>query len=92
VGAVNSFGDVPAAIRELVRVTSPGGRVVLVDEQAGPGPRGPAWRALFRVVTFYERDPRSPTDRLPPGLLDVRDEQLDRAFYCLSFTVPGGPG
>lgn len=89
VGAVNSFGDLPRALAELVRVTRDGGRVVLVDEQAAPDAagRGRAWWALFRAVTFYAEAPRSPVAALPPEAVEVADEQLDGAFFVLSFEV-----
>ena len=87
VGGVNAFSDKRAALAEMVRVVRPGAPLFVVDEQLDDSRVLPLWqRALFRVVTWWDREQRAPTDDLPAGVRDVRVEQLLTFYYCLSFT------
>ena len=89
VGGINGFSDPGLALAELARVAKPGTPVVVSDEQLQAGITDPYRRAMFALVTFYDDDPRSPVDLVPPGAVDVRDEQASPFFYCLSFRMPG---
>jgi len=89
VGAVGSFGDPRRALAEMARVARPGAPVVVVDEQLDPGRRhGLLRRAAFRAITFYERNPRCPTDLLPPDAEDVLERQISLFYYALRFRRP----
>ena len=70
------------ALAELARVAKPGTPVVVSDEQLQAGITDPYRRAMFALVTFYDDDPRSPVDLVPPGAVDVRDDRSSdaRAF------------
>jgi SAM-dependent methyltransferase len=93
VGGINAFSDVAGALSEMCRVARDDARIVVVDEQLDPRMRPSLYqRAGFRLATFYDDDPRSPTDRLPAGVRDVRDEQASPFFYCLSFGPPSRSG
>ena len=86
VGAIGNFTDPAAALAEMVRVARPGGRLLVVDEQLDPDrshslPR----RAAFRLVTVYQREAVSPVGLLPPGVDEIRDDQVSRFFYGLAF-------
>ena len=86
VGAMGSFNDPSKALAEMARVAKPLTPVVVVDEQLDSAERhSPATRLLFRLVTFYDRDPHSPTELLPPEAEDVLSEQVSRFYYCLRF-------
>ena len=50
---------------------------------------GPLRRLGFRAVTFYDPAPACPSDAVPATARAVRDEQISRCFYCLSFRAPG---
>ena len=86
VGAIGGFTDPPAALAEMVRVAAPGARLLVVDEQLDPGrDHSLLRRAAFSLVTLYQREATSPLDLLPPGVDEVRDEQVSRFFYGLAF-------
>lgn len=90
VGAIGGFNDPAAALAELGRVASPGSPIVVVDERLDPAGRHRLLHRLaFRAITFYDDDPHAPVDELPDQAVDVRDEQISRFYYCLSFRMPG---
>lgn len=90
VGAMNSYRDPRTALAEMARVAAPGTPIVVVDEQLDRSRKhGLYRRAMFRLVTFYDDDPRCPIEDLPEGASDVTEEQLGRFFYCLTFRMPG---
>jgi ubiquinone/menaquinone biosynthesis C-methylase UbiE/uncharacterized protein YbaR (Trm112 family) len=86
VGGIGGYRDPGRALAEMARVAVPGTPIVVVDEQLDPGRRhGLVHRALFRALTFYDRDPHCPREFLPPGAYDVLEEQVSRYYYCLTF-------
>ncbi|GMV41351.1 MAG: hypothetical protein AMXMBFR64_30670 [Myxococcales bacterium] len=89
VGAMGSYRDPRSALAEMARVAKPGTPIVVVDEQLDPARRhGLLTRAAFRALTFYDRAPHCPRELLPPGATHVREEQVSRFYYCLSFSMP----
>jgi ubiquinone/menaquinone biosynthesis C-methylase UbiE len=90
VGALGSYRDPSRALAEMARVAAPGTPLVAVDEQLDPSRTHSVYhRAMFRLVTFYDRAPHCPREHVPAGALEVREEQVSRFFYCLSFRMPG---
>ncbi|MCA9548048.1 MAG: class I SAM-dependent methyltransferase [Myxococcales bacterium] len=90
VGGINAFADAGRALAEMARVARPGTPIVVCDEQLDPGrPHGLGHRLAFKAVTFYDRNPHSPVDRLPPGAQVLADEQPSRFFYSLTWQMPG---
>lgn len=88
IGALNSFSDPARALAEMARTAMPGTPVVVVDERLDPeAPQSLYHRAMFRLVTFYDPDPHCPREHLPAGAIEVREEQLNRFFYCMTFRV-----
>lgn len=86
VGGIGGYRDPGRALAEMARVAVPGTPIVVVDEQLDPGRRhGLVHRALFRALTFYDRDPHCPRELLPSGAYDVLEEQVSRYYYCLTF-------
>lgn len=89
IGAINGWADPAAALAEMARVARPGTPIVVVDERLDPSRDTGLLRRLgFRAVTFYDPAPACPRDAVPEGAVDVRDAQISRCFYCLSFRAP----
>ena len=89
VGGIGGYRDPRAALAEMARVAVRGSPIVLLDEQLDRGRRqGLLYRAVFRALTFYEPDPKSPRALLPEGAEGVIDEQPSRCYYCLTFRMP----
>ncbi|MBM4397387.1 MAG: class I SAM-dependent methyltransferase [Deltaproteobacteria bacterium] len=93
VGGIGGFRDPGRALAEMARVAVPGSPIVVVDEQLDPKlRRSPVRRALFGLMTFYERDPHSPREKLPQGAGGIIDEQISPFCYCLTYKVPRALG
>lgn len=89
VGATNNYRDPDRALSEMARVAKPDTPIVVVDERLDPrAPQSLYHRAAYRLVTFYESTPRDPVSLVPDGAVGIRDEQLARFFYCLTFRMP----
>jgi ubiquinone/menaquinone biosynthesis C-methylase UbiE len=88
VGGIGGFGDPGKALAEMARVARPGTPIVVVDEQLDQTRHNSLYHRLgFRMLTFYDRDPKAPTDQLPPGATAVLEEPVSRFYYCLSFRM-----
>lgn len=93
VGGMGGFRDPARALAEMARVAVAESPIVVVDEQLDPAARANLWKRFwFEVITFYDDDPRSPTQDLPPGAIDVLEEQMSAFYYCLRFRMPRGQG
>lgn len=90
VGGIGGFRDPGRALREMARVAVPGTPIVVVDENLDPAARrNPYYFAMFRAITFYDRDPHCPRECLPDGAIDVTVEQVTRYYYSMTFRMPG---
>jgi ubiquinone/menaquinone biosynthesis C-methylase UbiE/uncharacterized protein YbaR (Trm112 family) len=88
VGGINGFRDPRKAMAEMARVAIPGTPIVIVDEHldADSDP-GLYHRAMFKMVTWYDRDPHCPVEAVPPDAVEVIQDQLSMFFFCLSFAM-----
>jgi ubiquinone/menaquinone biosynthesis C-methylase UbiE/uncharacterized protein YbaR (Trm112 family) len=92
VGAAGSYRAPAVALAEMARVARPGTPIVVVDEQLDRSRRNTLRdHVAFRLLTFYDRDPHCPSELLPPGATGVREEQVSRFYYCLTFEMPATP-
>jgi ubiquinone/menaquinone biosynthesis C-methylase UbiE/uncharacterized protein YbaR (Trm112 family) len=86
VGGIASYRDPACALAEMARVARPQTPIVVVDEQLDPATaHGLLRRLAFRAITFYDPAPHAPREHLPPGAVDVIEEQVSRFYYCLTF-------
>jgi ubiquinone/menaquinone biosynthesis C-methylase UbiE/uncharacterized protein YbaR (Trm112 family) len=90
VGGINGFRDPGKAMAEMARVAVPGTPVVVVDEHLDRS-RDPNLyhRAMFKMVTWYDKDPHCPVEAVPPGAVEVIQDQLSLFFFCLTFKMAG---
>jgi ubiquinone/menaquinone biosynthesis C-methylase UbiE/uncharacterized protein YbaR (Trm112 family) len=89
VGGIAAFGDPRLALAEMARVARPGTPIVVVDEQLDPR-RSHAlyYRVAYALLTAIMPADGSPAGDLPPGAVDVLDEQVSRFYYSLRFRMP----
>ena len=85
-GGLNQFGDIPTAMAELTRVTTPGGRVLVGDEAVAPWLKGTEFE---RIVTtnnaLFRAD--APLGALTVGARDVTVRWvIGNCFYVIAFT------
>ncbi len=76
-GGFNFFSDRRAAVREMLRVVRPGGRILVADETVAP--LGPTRTIVFRLLSALLPRLRPPLHLFPPGAGSIN----------LSYT-PGG--
>ncbi len=88
-GGISQFGDTKRAIDEMVRVTKPGGRVVIGDVGIRPERRGSLRsRLALWVNSRYTIEP--PTDLLPPGTAELQVDWFRNDTCYLLHCVKAG--
>jgi ubiquinone/menaquinone biosynthesis C-methylase UbiE len=89
VGGIAGYRDPATALHEMARVARPGTPIVVVDEQLDPRQsHGLYYWLAFRSITFFTSEAVCPRAGLPAAVVDVREEQISRFYYCLSFRTP----
>ena len=72
IGATNNYRDPETALAEMARVAKPDTPIVVVDERLDRSREQSLYhRLMYRLVTFYESNPRPPASLVPPGAIDV---------------------
>lgn len=89
-GGLGEFSDIPGALREMVRVTKPGGRVLVGDESMPPWLRD---TRFAKVLTFTnpQFSAELPLKHLPVEAREVRLRWIiGGTFYLIDFVVGEG--
>lgn len=90
-GGIAEFGDKKGAIDEMVRVSRPGGKVVICDPGL-PSDRPLSWinRSLLKLQPLYAQEP--PLDLIPASALEVKLNWFrGDAWYLIEFVKPPEP-
>ncbi len=89
VGGINFFNDKSAAIREMIRVSKSGTKLLIVDETERVARK-------FEKVPFsdgfYSKRPETittPVDMVPQNMLEINVREVAKGdLYCLTFRKP----
>ncbi|HEY8549544.1 MAG TPA: methyltransferase domain-containing protein [Vicinamibacterales bacterium] len=91
IGTLNRFADIPAALREMARVTKRGGKVVAGDEALGAWLHQTEYAALLRKFGGLFKG-QVPIGALPINADEVRVRwDLGHAYYVIDFRVGTEP-
>ncbi|MFQ6003029.1 MAG: class I SAM-dependent methyltransferase [Candidatus Zixiibacteriota bacterium] len=86
VAGINYFNDKGEALREMVRVTRPGTKMIVVDETEEFAKRVENTPGASDFYKNRKGKIAMPVDLLPPDLIDVKVCTIARGdLYCLSF-------
>jgi|SRR5579863_2165200 len=89
-GGLNMFSDIKRALKEMVRVVRPGGRIVVGDESVPPWLRDTAFGKILMNSSSHYACPL-PLDAMPVEARDVVIEYImGGVFYLVSFTAGVG--
>lgn len=89
-GGINAFGDIKRAFSEMVRVTKPGGKVVVGDESMPPWLRETEFGRIL-MNSNPEFSYPLPLDKLPVEARKTRLEWIiGSVFYVIDFVVGEG--
>lgn len=90
VGGISLFNDNRKAVAEMIRVTNPGGRLMIVDDNEG-NPGRSDHKNPFSPLPGQQNNsgPDYPVKMLPTGMKNIEIRYLfDEQLYCLTFTKP----
>ncbi|MFX1367695.1 MAG: class I SAM-dependent methyltransferase [Promethearchaeota archaeon] len=84
-GGVNTFSDIPGALREMLRITKKGGFVMVVDEGLSPEVRKTErGKEIIKANSLFEAKP--PLEHIPEKAKDVElNYVMNGTFYSLVF-------
>jgi ubiquinone/menaquinone biosynthesis C-methylase UbiE len=89
-GGLNMFSDIGGSLREMARVTKPGGKVLVGDESVGPWLRGSEYGKIV-INNNPLCDSNAPLEKLPENAREVSLHYIiGGTFYLISFTVGTG--
>jgi ubiquinone/menaquinone biosynthesis C-methylase UbiE len=84
-GGVNTFSDIPGALSEMLRITKPGGIIIVVDEGLSPNKRETEeGKAIMKANTLFAARP--PLEHIPEKAKDVEVTYvMNETFYQITF-------
>jgi SAM-dependent methyltransferase len=86
-GGLNMFSDIRGSLREMARVTKPGGKVLVGDESVGPWLRETEYGKII-MTNNPICEAQVPLDKLPENARDVCVHYIiGNTFYLIQFTV-----
>jgi ubiquinone/menaquinone biosynthesis C-methylase UbiE len=89
-GGFNFFNDRPKALREMIRITKPGGHLMVEDETEEYVKS--TYQNIPYTSSFYNDRKEAvtvPIDLVPPEMEDIRVEMLKNGkFYAITFRKP----
>ena len=83
-GAFNGFADTKSALKEMIRVTKNGGKILIFDEQEYPEATWLEHLYYKKVFACYNTLAGSPVDLLPEELEDMEVHQLYEFVYVFT--------
>ena len=85
-GALNGYTDSGQALREMSRVTKPGGLVLFFDEELYGSASWVEKLYFHRVLSSHDVIHRCPVEQIPASLGDVKVRQIYHFYYlCTSY-------
>ena len=91
VGGINFFNDQKAAIQEMIRVTKPGSKILIVDETDEGVRQYEKVPGLSLLLRSERQAAKAPVQLVPPEMLEIDLSTVSNgAFYSLTFRKPNG--
>lgn len=84
-GGINTFSDIPGSLNEMLRITKPGGIIIVVDEGISPKKRETEeGKAIMKANTLFAARP--PLKHIPEKAKDVEVTYvMNETFYQITF-------
>ncbi|MFW9788443.1 MAG: methyltransferase domain-containing protein [Candidatus Thorarchaeota archaeon] len=84
-GGLNTFSDIPGALKELLRIAKPNGQIIVVDEGLSPQKRKTEeGEAIMKANTLFAIKP--PLEHIPDEARDVEVTYvMNETFYQIVF-------
>ena len=85
-GGINTFSDIPQALKEMHRVARSGATIMVVDEGLSPAMRNTErGKAIMKANTLFSARP--PLEHIPDGAKDVEVSYvMNETFYQILFS------
>ena len=84
-GGINTFSDIPGSLNEMLRITKPGGIIIVIDEGLSPKKRETEeGKAIMKANTLFAARP--PLEHIPEKAKDVEVTYvMNETFYQITF-------
>ena len=84
-GGINTFSDIPGSLNEMLRITKPGGIIIVVDEGLSPNKRETEeGKAIMKANTLFAAKP--PLEHIPEKARDIEVSYImNETFYQVVF-------
>lgn len=89
-GAINGYADIKTALQEMLRVTKPGGTIVLFDENLYDQASWLEQHYFEKVLASHDIVKHCPKEFLPDNLVDIEIHQPYPFYFLLTATKAQG--